>query len=121
MAEVEMGMMQVKIPLIDLVVTKEPIQTYKKSVNTDMVSGMQRPETKIDLREYTKSDALHFLQEFLDRALLNNLHELKIIHGVGTGVLKKEVHKMLREYKDIKKVWHPEPELGGEGVTYVQL
>lgn len=121
MAEVEMGVMQVKIPLVDLIVTKEPIETRKKSINTEMVSGKERPETKIDLREYTKSDALHFLQEFLDRALINNLHELKIIHGVGTGVMKKEVHKMLREYKDVKKIWHPESELGGEGVTYVKL
>ena len=120
-AEVEMGVMQVKIPLLDLVVTKAPIETRKKSVNTDMVSGKDRPETRIDLREYTKSDALHFLQEFLDRALINNLHELKIIHGVGSGVMKKEVQKMLREYKDIKKVWHPEPEQGGDGVTYVKF
>jgi len=120
-AEVQMGFMNLKIPLMDLVVTKEPIETRKKSVNTDMVSGKDRPETKIDLREYTKSDALHFLQEFMDRALLNNLYELKIIHGVGTGVMKKEVRKMLNEYKDIKKIWHPEPEYGGDGVTYVQL
>jgi DNA mismatch repair protein MutS2 len=120
-AEVQMGFMNLKIPIIDLIVTKEPIETRKKSVNTDMVSGKDRPETKIDLREYTKSDALHFLQEFMDRALLNNLYELKIIHGVGTGVMKKEVRKMLNEYKDIKKIWHPDAEYGGDGVTYVQL
>ena len=36
----------------------------------------------------------------------DSFYELKIIHGHGTGVMKKEVWKMLREYKDVKKYWH---------------
>jgi DNA mismatch repair protein MutS2 len=61
------------------------------------------------------------LQSFLDNALLNNAYELKIIHGVGTGVMKNEVKKMLKQYKDVKEFWHPEPDQGGEGVTLVRF
>jgi DNA mismatch repair protein MutS2 len=61
------------------------------------------------------------LQNFMDRALLNNVYELKIIHGIGTGVMKNEVKKMLKQYKDVREVWHPDPEQGGEGVTLVRF
>ncbi|MFZ1704924.1 MAG: Smr/MutS family protein, partial [Saprospiraceae bacterium] len=109
------------IPVIELEIANEPLQlSSKKSVNTDRV---QKPslDTKIDLREYTKQDAMRILQDFLDNALMHSQYELRIIHGYGTGVMKKEVWKMLREYKDIQKFWHPESEQGGEGVTIVQF
>ncbi|MBK9043369.1 MAG: Smr/MutS family protein [Saprospiraceae bacterium] len=120
-AEVQMGHFKLFIPVIDLELSKEPIViSNTKSINTDKINK-NLPESKIDLREYTKQDAMRLLQEFLDRALLHNFYELKIIHGHGTGVMKKEVWKMLREYKDVKKYWHPESEQGGEGVTLVQF
>jgi DNA mismatch repair protein MutS2 len=121
MAEIQMGFIKLKVPLIDLVAVKEPIEIKsKKSINTSITNN-DRLDTKIDIREYTKNDALNMLQNFLDRALLNNAYELKIIHGVGTGVMKNEVKKMLKQYKDVKEYWHPEPDQGGEGVTLVRL
>ncbi len=121
MAEIQMGFITLKVPLIDLVSAKEPIETRStKSVNTNISKG-ERTDTKIDIREYTKNDALGMLQSFLDNALLNNAYELKIIHGVGTGVMKNEVKKMLKQYKDVKEFWHPEPDQGGEGVTLVRF
>ena len=61
------------------------------------------------------------LQNFIDKALLSSAYELKIIHGIGTGVMKNEVKKLLKQYKDIKKVWHPEHDQGGEAVTYARF
>jgi DNA mismatch repair protein MutS2 len=119
-AEVQMGFLKLKVPVIELVSAKEPIETKTKSINLPK-SGNELPETKIDIREYTKSDALNMLQNFMDKALMNNTYELKIIHGIGTGVMKNEVKKLLRQYRDVKEVWHPEPEQGGEGVTLVRF
>ena len=120
-AEIQMGFITLKVPLIDLVSAKEPIETRStKSINTNISKG-ERVDTKIDIREYTKNDALSMLQSFLDNALLNNAYELKIIHGVGTGVMRNEVKKMLKQYKDVKEFWHPEPDQGGEGVTLVRF
>lgn len=120
-AEVQLGVLKVTVPLIDLELSKEPIQVNtRKSINTDKVNKYL-PESKIDIREYTKQDAVRLLEEFLDRALLHNMYELKIIHGHGKGVLKKEVWNILKQYKDVKKYWHPVAEEGGEGVTLVQF
>jgi len=119
-AEIQMGFIKMKVPLIELVSAKEPIDIRsRKSINTNL--SQERTDTKIDIREYTKLDALRMLEEFLDNALLSNAFELKIIHGVGTGVMRNEVKKMLRQYKDVKEFWHPEPEAGGEGVTLVRM
>lgn len=121
MAELQMGFINLKVPVIDLISTKEPINVQgQRSINTQIDRG-DRTDTKIDIREYTKQDALRLVQDFMDKALLNNAYEVKIIHGVGTGVMRNEVRKLLKQYRDVKKIWHPEPELGGEGVTYVQF
>lgn len=120
MAEIQMGFIRMRAPLIELVLIKEPIEIKKKSVNTQ-ISKAESADTIIDIREYTKYDALNMLQNFIDKALLSSAYELKIIHGIGTGVMKNEVKKLLKQYKDIKKVWHPEHDQGGEGVTYARF
>lgn len=122
-AEVEMGMMKLKVKLKELIHANEPIVVNKKkSIDVSSVSGLGgQVETKLDLRGYRVEDAMWFLEEFMDRAIMNNAFELRIIHGVGNGIMRKNVHKKLKEYKSIKEYWHPEPELGGEGVTLVRI
>jgi DNA mismatch repair protein MutS2 len=120
MAEIQMGFIRMRVPMIELVLVKPPIEIRTKSVNTN-ISRSDNADTIIDIREYTKHDALHMLQNFIDKALLSSAYELKIIHGIGTGVMKNEVKKLLKQYKDIKKVWHPDPDQGGEGVTYARF
>ncbi len=120
-AIVEMGFLQMTIKLDELILTSEPLVRKKKSINTEMVDKGSRFTPNIDIRGYLVKDAEWFLQDFLDKALLNNASHLKVIHGVGSGVLKKLLHKMLKEYKDVRKVYHPEIEFGGEGVTLVDM
>ncbi|MFM2394145.1 MAG: hypothetical protein RLZZ546_2127, partial [Bacteroidota bacterium] len=121
-AEIELGFFKMKVPLMDLLPSSKPMETnQRKSVDTSYVSGFGNFDTKLDLRGYRAEEALVFLQEFLEKAIINNAHELRIIHGVGNGTLKKKVHQKFKEYKDIKEYWHPEENLGGEGVTYVKL
>lgn len=121
-AELEIGFMKMKVPLIELIAVGEPIEVNTSSKRiVNVANSNMYNETKIDIREYPKQDALRMLQNFLDKALLSSVYELKIIHGIGSGVLKKEVKKMLREYKDIKEIWHPDPEQGGEGITFVRF
>jgi DNA mismatch repair protein MutS2 len=119
-AEIQMGILKLKTPLRELIHANEPIQTRKKSVNLSGVSTLgMTVDTKLDLRGYRLEEAQWFLEEFLDKALVNNAFELRIIHGIGNGILKKMVHKKLKEFK-IKEFWHPEADYGGEGVTLVR-
>lgn len=121
-AELEMGIMTLQVPLRDLIPTGEPLTQKKRSINTSGVAKNTSVfDSNLDVRGYTKNDALDFVQEFVDQALLNNVSHLKIIHGVGSGILKKAIHRKLKEYKDIKKVYHPEENFGGEGVTFISL
>ncbi len=121
-ATLSMGFMQVRVPVKELVPAKIPIQiNQKKSVNAETVHNPFHLERKLDIRGYTKMDAEDHLQEYLDNALMSNLSTIKIIHGKGNGILRKTVLSKLKEYKDVKKIWHPEDEEGGQGVTYVEF
>lgn len=121
--EIEMGFLKMFVNKKDLLPSKEPIEKQSsKSINTTQVSGLGgKVETKLDIRGYKLDDAMWFMEDFMDRAIMNNAFELKIIHGIGNGILKKHVHKKLKEYKDVKEVWHPEEEFGGQSVTLVKL
>ena len=51
----------------------------------------------------------------------NVVTDLKVLHGKGTGVLKRTLWQKVKEYKDIRRTWHPEEEYGGTGVTYISF
>lgn len=120
-ATVQMGFLNMEVPLGELLPTGEPIEYRTKSINTEGVVKSSNFENKLDIRGYTKSDAEAYVQEFLDKAIINNAAQLKIIHGKGSGVLKKVVLKIIRDYHDVRKYWHPEDEMGGDGVTFVEF
>ncbi len=122
MAELELGFFKMQVPLKDLMPSSKPIDTWsEKSVQTHITPKAGKLETKLDLRGYRVEEALVFLEEFLEQAIINNAHELRIIHGIGNGSLKRSVHAKFKEYRDIKEYYHPEEKLGGDGVTYVKM
>jgi len=121
-ASLSMGFMKMNVPLRDLVPAKTPMNiNARRSVQTETVQNPMTLESKLDVRGYTMKDAVDHVQEYVDNALMSNLTSLKIIHGKGSGVLRKAIHAKLREYKDIKEFWHPTPETGGDGVTIVDF
>lgn len=66
-------------------------------------------------------EALRTVEEFVDQALMSSASKLEIVHGKGTGVLRQAVRKKLREYNISMDIRHPEPEMGGDGVTLVEI
>lgn len=121
-AEMEMGFLKIEVPLNELQPAGEPIETNASAtITTDVNSSREGAKTKIDVRGYTPTDTLQMIQEFIDEALIHNLNHLTIIHGRGNGVLRKTVLKKIKEYKEVKKIYHPEEEFGGMSVTYVNL
>lgn len=120
-ATVQMGFLNMEVPLGELLPTGEPIEYRTKSINTEGVMKSSNFDNKLDIRGYTKSDAEAYVQGFMDKALVNNAAQIKIIHGKGSGVLKKTVLKIVRSYKDVREYWHPEDEMGGDGVTFVEF
>lgn len=121
-ADVEVGSLNMQIPINELIPLQEQIAVKKnKSVQTDLVTKTDGFETKLDIRGYRHSEALQFIQEFMDTALITNQSSLSILHGKGNGVLKKTVRNKLKEYKEVKEIFHPEDDEGGDGITLIKL
>ena len=77
--------------------------------------------TDIDLRGLTAQEAVMELDMALDSAVLSGIHQVTIIHGKGTGVLRTEVHKYLKRCKYVKTYRLGVFGEGESGVTIAEL
>jgi DNA mismatch repair protein MutS2 len=121
-ALVQIGMMRMNINVRDLEHANEPLDLKPtRSIQLDTVEATEKFINKLDIRGMRIEEALETVQDFVDRALMSNADNLRILHGKGTGVLREAVKSKLREYDAVKAIKHPEEEFGGNGVTIVQL
>ena len=77
--------------------------------------------SRLDLRGMRADVAIAELEKFLDAAIINGRTELEILHGRGTGALRREVHSMLKQYPPIASFSLAPEDQGGDGVTCVVL
>ena len=99
-------------------------QKDKKKQNNKLHSKFEISNissNKIDLRGLNVEDATFELDKFIDSAYMNNLVNIKIIHGTGTGALQKGIHSYLKKHKNIKKFNFAPLENGGYGATEITL
>lgn len=85
------------------------------------VSERTASSYSLDLRGYRAEAAIEELGRFIDQAVLNNLSIMQIIHGKGTGVIKKIVHEVLDKHAAIKSKRIGGLDEGGAGITFVEL
>ncbi len=79
------------------------------------------PGSKIDLRGRITDDALPMVDSFLDVAYRAGQNRLEVVHGKGTGALRRAVREMLRKHPLVTTFESAEPKQGGDGVTIVTL
>jgi DNA mismatch repair protein MutS2 len=79
------------------------------------------PALELDLRGMEVDDALKELDRGLDQAVVNGLHELRIVHGVGRGVLRAAVERHLRGHPQVAEQRLGQIGEGGRGVTLARL
>ena len=77
--------------------------------------------SQIDLRGLTLDEALMKTERYLDDAIMAGIPSVTLIHGKGTGVLRRGIHKMLQERSNIKAYRVGNMDEGGIGVTVVEL
>lgn len=75
----------------------------------------------IDLRGQRSDSAVSELTRFLDQAILRGAQGVEIIHGRGTGALRREIHEFLREFPAVRSFRLASEEEGGDGKTLVEL
>ena len=66
-------------------------------------------------------EALDELKAFIDQAVVNGLEEIKVIHGIGSGVLLKAVREYLKRDKNVKEYRRGIYGEGENGVTIIKL
>ena len=97
----------------------------KKTQSTAVLKGESRlnmtPETRIDLRGMTVDECLTELDRFIDHSLRTGLSEFTIVHGKGTGALRRAVTEYLRKSPYVKSHRLGVYGEGEDGVTIVNL
>ena len=78
-------------------------------------------KTEIDLRGMYGDEAIEELQKFLDEKILENVNRIKIIHGKGTGSLRKKISMFLSQNSFVNTYQLADYYDGGSGVTIVEL
>jgi len=92
------------------------------TLRSDSQSAVQETTgSEIDLRGLTVEECLQQLDRYLDRAALTQLHQVRIIHGKGQGILRREVQRFLEEHVLVRRFRDGEPGEGGWGVTIAFL
>lgn len=127
-AVVESNSVRMTIPLSRLTGTaKQKIPTDRKPVSVsrsiydEMNDKRKSFNPTLDLRGHRAEEAIEMLHRFLDDALLLSEKEVRILHGKGYGILMQIISQELRSMREVRS-FHPEKvELGGVGVTIVEL
>lgn len=120
-AIVEMGQMRLTVHIRDLMHVDAPAENHSGTIKTDTLTNGANFDSKLDIRGMTMTDAMQILEDFLDRALLSSANTLEIIHGKGSGALRSIVREKAREYSEVKRMYHPANQDGGDGKTIIEL
>ena len=119
-ATVIIGQLRMNVPIKDLIPAGDPLEINPSVSITRDVQQSSGFNNLLDLRGMRVHEAAELLEKFMDEALLADAHMLRIVHGKGTGALKKMVEKRLREYP-VTDISQPEDQQGGSGSTIVTL
>jgi len=120
--QVEAGIMKINLKLEDLRKinnnkSSKERRNSKKQVNLNLKSV----GASVDLRGQDSEEACYNADKYLDEAYLGGLGLVSLIHGKGTGVLRKAINDMLKRHPHVKNFRLGEYGEGGDGVTMVQL
>ena len=103
----------------DLVQAQQEAPVKKKQVNVVKRAAGKGPQARLDLRGKRYEEAMEALDAFIDQALLNNMAQVDIIHGIGTGVIREGVTKYLQRNNQVKSFGYAPQNAGGSGATIV--
>ena len=122
---VQMGIIRSKVHISDLELIDEPVITTPSLSRTGAgkirMSKSTSISTEINLLGKTVDEAVAELDKYLDDAYLAHLKTVRIVHGKGTGALRKGVHNYLKRQKHVASYRLGEFGEGDAGVTIVEF
>lgn len=117
-ATVTFGSVKMQVALKNLVHSEE----NKKSVNILFHSPqVEMPQQRLDIRGERPEEAEFEIIKFIDNAYSSGLGRIEILHGKGTGVLKRTVQDILKSHDRVKTYYFAPIQFGGDGITIAEL
>lgn len=118
-AKVQVGPAHTRVRLTDLELQTAPQPELQES--PVRIRDISSPGVRLDLRGCTVEEALKQLDRHLDRAMRAGLPQVRIIHGKGSGALRRSVRDFLFDYPLVRDYEAGGPKEGGEGVTIAKV
>lgn len=127
-AFIQSGIMKMKVKMADLRLVEEQKQPANKKKQTGGMGYKQKKnimnrqiQQELDIRGYASDEGVAEVDMFINNAVLSGLSLVTIIHGKGTGILRKAVHARLKNLKVVKSYRLGVYGEGEDGVTIVEL
>jgi DNA mismatch repair protein MutS2 len=92
-----------------------------RSTEVHLRSDSDDTRVELNLIGRTTDEAVDEADKFLDHAFLNGLQHIRIIHGHGTGALRKAIGNLLKDHPHVERVTQAPQDQGGAGATLVEL
>ncbi len=117
-AIIESGSIRMQVDLKDLIISKPETQTHANHFH-----DFKHPVTeyRLDIRGRRPEEADFEILKFIDDSYMTGQNRIEILHGKGTGVLKKTVKEILDKHEKVKNYYFAPIEFGGEGITIIEL
>ncbi len=115
---IQAGIIKMKIHVSNLILEKTKKHQPKKLLK---VSKTKLIKTEIDIRGESALDGIQLTDKFIDEASIAKVGKVTIIHGRGTGVLRKAIQEHLRKHPLVKSYRYGIFGEGEDGVTVVEL
>ena len=119
--QVEIGILKMNVSeneLVPVAPQKEPKQRVVHTVKSESVSHVGN---QLDLRGKRYEEALAEVDQYLDAAILAGYPQVTIVHGKGTGALRKGITDYLKNYRSVKSYEFAPANQGGNGATIVKF
>jgi DNA mismatch repair protein MutS2 len=128
--EVAVGAMKMRVPRSDIAevvaLAEKPVEAARRrgGVTVSTASGDDDSDymtSEINVIGRTADEAESEVERFLERAFLAGLPRIRVVHGVGMGILRRTLREFLRNHPHVTSVTEPPYNEGGQGATVVEL
>lgn len=99
----------------------EKLRRSAASAEVHRVEGQQGAQSELNVIGQTTDEAVDAVDKFLDEASLASLSKVRIVHGHGTGALRRAIGALLDGHPHVSRFLPAPPEQGGTGATLVEL
>lgn len=120
-AEILIGDIKTVVKISDLYNSEEQSKDKQSNVKIYKSAHAHLPTTEINVIGKQSLEALTDVQNFIDQAIIHGLEEIKVIHGVGEGILLKTIREYLKTDKNVLEFRRGKYGEGENGVTIIKL